>query len=73
MSTQSTPKIMYPVLSIVLSLDKEAYPENLYVIQFSADQLKIVSMRSEKPTCASPRLSEVSPILLLKRFQCSPD
>ena len=30
-------------------------------------------MRSEKPICAPPRLSEVSPTLPLKRFQCSDD
>ena len=29
----------------------------------------MVSMRSEKPICAPPRLSEVSPTLPLKRFQ----
>ena len=33
-------------------------------------QFKMVSMRSEKPICARPRLSEVSPKLPLKRFQC---
>ena len=32
-----------------------------------------LSMRSEKPICAPPRLSEVSPTLSLKRFQCSSD
>ena len=41
--------------------------------QFSSVQLKMVSMRSEKPICAPPRLSEVSPTLPLKRFQCSSD
>ena len=30
-------------------------------------------MRSEKPICAPPRLSEVSPTLPLKRFQCPSD
>ena len=30
-------------------------------------------MRSEKPICAPSRLSEVSPVLPLKRFQCSSD
>ena len=29
-----------------------------------------VSMRSEKPTCAPPRLPDVFPPLLLRRFQC---
>ena len=32
--------------------------------RFSSVQFKIVSMRSEKPICASPRLSEVAPKLL---------
>ena len=35
--------------------------------------VRAVSMRSEKPICAPPRLSEVSPTLPLKRFQCSSD
>ena len=30
-------------------------------------------MRPEKPACAPPRLSEVSPMSPLKRFQCSSD
>ena len=30
----------------------------------------MVCMRSDKPICAPPRLSEVSPTLPLKRFQC---
>ena len=33
----------------------------------------MVSMRSEKPICTPTRLSEVSPTLPLKRFQCSPN
>ena len=36
-------------------------------------QFKMVSMHSEKPICAPPHLSEVSPALPLKRFQCSSD
>ena len=40
---------------------------------FSSVQFKVVSMRSEKPICAPPRLSEVSPTLPFKRFQCSSD
>ena len=36
-------------------------------------QFKMVSMSSEKPICALPRLSEVSPTLFLKHFQCSYD
>ena len=39
----------------------------------SSVQFKMVSTWSEKPTCATPRLSEVSPTLHLKRFQCSFD
>ena len=34
-------------------------------------QFKMVIMRLEKPVCTPPRLSEVSPTLPLKRFQCS--
>ena len=41
--------------------------------EFSSVQFKMVSMRSEKPMCAPPRLSEVSPTLPLKQFQCSSD
>ena len=33
-------------------------------------QLKIVSVCSEKPICAPPCFSEVSPMLHLKQFQC---
>ena len=33
----------------------------------------MVSKRAEKPICAPPRLSEVSPTLPLKQFQCSSD
>ena len=42
-------------------------------LDISTDQFKMVSMCSEKPICALPRLSEVSPTLPLKQFQCSPD
>ena len=38
-------------------------------MQFSTAQVKIVSMRSEKPICSLPRFSEVSPALPLKQFQ----
>ena len=41
--------------------------------KFSSVQFKIVSMRSEKPICAPPCLSDVSRTLPLKRFQCSSD
>ena len=40
-------------------------------VQFSFGQFKMVSLRSEKPICTPPRLSEVSPASPLKRFQCS--
>ena len=36
-------------------------------------QFKLVSVCLGKPTCAPPHLSEVSPTLSLKRFQCSSD
>ena len=39
----------------------------------SSIQQKMVSMRSKKPICAPPRLSEVSPTSPLKQFQCSFD
>ena len=42
-------------------------------IQFGSFQFKMVSMRSEKPICAPPRLSAVSPTSPLKQFQCSSD
>ena len=37
-------------------------------VQFSSVQFKMVAMRSEKPICAPPRLSDVSPVSPLKRF-----
>ena len=48
---------------------------NIAIIDFiiSSVQFKMVYMRSEKPICAPPSLSEVSPKLPLKRFQCSSD
>ncbi len=36
-------------------------------------QFKMVYMRSEKPVCAPPHLSEDVPMLRLKWFQCSSD
>ena len=36
-------------------------------------QFEMVSMRSEKPICAPPHLSQVSPTSPLKRLQCSSD
>ena len=35
-------------------------------VQFTSVQFKVVSMRSEKPICATPHLSEVFPKLPLK-------
>ena len=54
---------------------------NIYVFFFiffltevcTSVQFKMVFMRSEKPICVPPRISEVSPTLPLKRFQCSDD
>ena len=37
-------------------------------VQFRSAQLKMVSMRSEKPICAPPRLLDVSPMSPLKQF-----
>ena len=39
----------------------------------SSVQFKMISMRSEKPICITPHLSEVSPKSPLKRFQRSSD
>ena len=41
--------------------------------QFRSVQFKMVSMHSKKSICAPPCLSEVSPTLPLKWFQCSSD
>ena len=41
------------------------------LFQFSSVQFKMLSMRLENPVCAPSCLSEVSPTLPLKRFQCS--
>ena len=40
-------------------------------LYISSLQFNVVSVRSERPICAPPRLSEVSPMLPLKHFQCS--
>ena len=45
----------------------------LVLLFFSSVQFKMESVRSEKPVCAPPSLSEVTPALSLKRFQCSSD
>ena len=44
-----------------------------FLTHFSSVQFKTVYMRTERPIGAPPRLSEVSPTLPLKRFQCSSD
>ena len=47
-------------------------PQHIYP-SASSVQYKMVSMRSENPICAPPRLSDVSPTLPSKWFQCSSD
>ena len=49
------------------------FPEQHGRTLFSSVQFRMVSMRLEKPICAPPCLSEVSPMLPLKWFQCSSD
>ena len=68
------------VLQIALSLSDNLWKLksvneicNSFFEEFSSVQLKIVSMRSEKPICALSLLSEVSPTLSLKQFQRSSD
>ena len=51
----------------------ETHWGSVILLQFSSVQFKMVSMRTEKPICAPPRLSEGSPTLPFKRFQCSSD
>ena len=41
-----------------------------FASQFIPVQFKMVSMRSEKPVCTPPCLSEDSPTLPLKQFRC---
>ena len=41
--------------------------------QFSAVQVKMIYMRSERPICALPRLFDVFPTLPSKQLQCSSD
>ena len=45
----------------------------LMTVRTGSVQFKMVFMRSEKPICVPPLLSEVSPTLPLKQFQCSSD
>ena len=42
----------------------------VFVWAYVSVQFSVVSKCSEKPTCAPSLLSEVSPLLLLKKFQC---
>ena len=46
---------------------------NARVAQLISVQFEMISMGSEKPICAPPRLSDASPALPLKRFQCLSD
>ena len=50
------------------SLRQEDISSRKDPVQFISFQFKMVSMRPEKPICAPPRLSEVSPTLPLKRL-----
>ena len=47
--------------------------EPFVLVQFNSVQFKMVPKRSGKPICTPPHLSEVSPMLLLKQFQCWSD
>ena len=47
--------------------------EIIIMMMISSVHFKMVSMRLENPICAPLRLSEVSPTLPLKRFQCLSD
>ena len=61
-------KLFCPCVCVFVSVFRSAVKSRDSSVQF-----KMVSMRSEKPICAPPRLSEVSPSSPLKRFQCSSD
>ena len=56
------------VEAIVPSLSHSGSSLQFTSVQFSSVQFKMVSVRSEKPICASPHLSEVSPMLPLKQW-----
>ena len=61
---------MDSLLCVVFSVWVSLLFDNLFshlFVQFSSVQFKIVSMCSEKPICAPPHLSEVSPVLPLNR------
>ena len=42
-------------------------------VQWRSVELKMVSVRSEKPICAPPFSQNIHQMLLLKQFQCSSD
>ena len=62
------------ILSVVSLLRALALLLTLYscVTVITAVQFKMVSMRLEKPICAPPRLSEVSPTLILSLLRALP-
>ena len=77
---RSHPRVKLSTLCRYVSgqLDCCAHPslknkQNNILYASNSVQFKMVSMRSEKPICAPPRLSEVSPTLPLKQFHCSSD
>ena len=79
------PSMMMMIMMIVIMLIVITEPSRIIIIIISTNtskypircsssfQFKMVSMPSEKSICAPSRLSEVSPRLPLKRFQCSSD
>ena len=46
---------------------------SLGLVHFNSVQFKMVSVRAEKPICASPSLGSFPQRCFLKRFQCSSD
>ena len=69
-SSTPTPSFFFFFWSSVSSHPTVTYTAGCMI---SSVQFSMVSMLSEKPVCAPPRLSEVSPMLPLKRFRCSSD
>ena len=64
----------FPLIATKLSVSLCAENQNFHLSdKFRSDQFKTISMCSVKPTCTPPRLSEVSPVLPLKQFQCLSD
>ena len=55
---------MFHTNALIQLFVKKIFSKN----HFSSVQFKVISMCSEKPIYASPRLSEVSPTLPLKQF-----